>query len=469
MKALKNTVATVCCVVLLGGCYEDTAEVTLKSDGSGTVKMKFALSERVVVAASDTGAAGGQLPPITKQRVREDIGAALDISSLDQTDLPDGGTKIELEGTFTNPAQFFSSVFCQERLSLRLTAAPNGQAAIYCTAGRMSGESMGPGIAQVYGAAKGLYVKRTVHLPGDIGRTNGQKDGARTVSWVVDLRDRAGLAATKEYVEGPDKGRGFAFFDASQLGFTLPLRESSPSPAAEAAQGTSNAEPTGLQARLSWVSLKKKALIEGGEGPEISDLEIGVMLSWDQEHPPLACRPPVLLTLTDDGGKDLVPDASGSTMLRDIYASDKRQAGKELQVRARTPSAQARSVMNITGYIEVTTAVTIDKVALDDIKLLAGRQTTGNPILDKLNCKILAVKSSGIDIEIDGGNDTIQAFRLIDADGGEIGKRGHSGYGNRFTYQFNSDPAQTVRAELEVVTERQTVRVPFSSPRVPLP
>jgi len=222
MIVLQRIFTVLLCACLLGGCYEDEAEVTINADGSGTVKEKLVISERLIVATSEDGG-NENTPPVSKEKVLKEVGSAVEITSITQTDLPDGGRTIEFEGTFSSPEQFFLSEFCQEQLKLRIAPAGEGKAAIYCDM-KKSGDG-GPSLTQLYGMAKGLYIKRTVHLPTEVEKSNGYSDKAKnTVSWATDLRNKEGLAKTKLFIEGPDEGNGFAVFDASVLKFTLPLK-----------------------------------------------------------------------------------------------------------------------------------------------------------------------------------------------------------------------------------------------------
>ena len=127
------------------------------------------------------------------------VGSAIDITSFNLSEMPDGGRTIEFEGTFSSAEQFFLSEFCRDTLKFRLAPGEGGKAIIYCDTEESN--NGGPSITQLYGLAKGLYVKRTVHLPGEIEKTNGNRGNDKnTVNWVTDLRNKEGLARTKAFV-----------------------------------------------------------------------------------------------------------------------------------------------------------------------------------------------------------------------------------------------------------------------------
>jgi len=456
------------CLCFFAGCYEDETELILNSDGSGTLKQKLVISERLLVAASE-GSSGADIPPATKEKLRETIGSALDIISIRQTDLADGSSIIEFEGTFSTPEQLFLSEFCQDTLKLRISPAGKGKAAIYCDMEKSS--DGGPSLAQLYAMAKGLYVKRTVHLPAGIEKTNGYYDKDKnTVSWVTDLRNKQGLAKTKAFIQGPDAGKGFAVFDASGLKFNLPLKVPAlPVKVDEAKKEETPREAMGLAAKVSWVSLKKKVRINSIDTTEISDLEIGIELSWNEGCKPIACSRPVLLTLLDDRSQDLVPSKQPSTPRLTVYSNEAKNRKKKLTLTAETPPNNAMKLTDLSGYVDVVTGVVTETVVLENIQELAGKEATGNAILDRLKFQIKSIKGHKLTIEIDGGHRTITSLKIMGSDGSKIKKSGGMGGGNEYTYDFDEEIPKIAKCELEVIVSEDTVKVPFSMDEIPLP
>lgn len=456
------------CLCFLAGCYEDEVELTLNPDGSGTLKQKLVISERLIVAGSE-GGSEADIPPITKERVLEKIGSALDITSIRQNDLPDGARVIEFEGTFRKPEQLFLSEFCQNGLKLRISPAGKGKAAIYCDMEK-SGDS-GPSLTQLYGMAKGLYIKTTVHLPAGIEKTNGYYDKDKnTVSWVIDLRNKQGLAKTKAFIEGPDEGKGFALFDASYLKFNLPLKVAAlPEKAVEVEKEKAPRESAELAAKVSWVSLKKKLRTEGTDSAEISDLEIGVEVSWHEGHEPVACGRPVLLSLLDDRNEDLVSSKEPSASSLMIYSRESKNRKKELTLKAETPAKNAEKLTGLSGYVDVITDVVKETVVLENIQELAGKEATGNAILDRLNFRIKSIAGHKLKIEIDGGTRTVTSLNVLREDGSRVKRSGGMGGGNEYTYEFDVDIPKLAKCELEVIVSEDTVKVPFSLEEIPLP
>ena len=468
MAVLKRMFLVLFCLCLIGGCYEDEAEIILNPDGSGTVKEKIVISERLIVATSE-GSNNENTPPVNKEKVLEQVGSAIDISSITQTELPDGGRTIQLEGTFSRAEQFFLSEFCRDTLKLRISPAGEGKAAIYCDMEQSGGG--GPNLTQLYGMAKGLYIKKTVHLPTEVEKTNGHWDKAKNmVSWAIDLRNKEGLAKTKQFIEGPDEGRGFAVFDASELKFTLPLKGAAlHKEQVEVEKEKEQKEPVNLSAKVCWISVKKKIDADDTGNVETSDLEIGIEISWNEGRCPVRCEKPVLVNLLDDLNKDLVSDKGPRVHQGQIFSNEERNRRKELTLRAETPSKNAKKLKQLEGYVPVITDIEKELVVLENIQELAGKESTGNPVLDKLNFKIKGIKGASLKIEIDGGNDRITSLYMTKEDGNKVEKRGGMGWGNEYSYDFDEDISKLNKCELEVVVSESIVKIPFYREEIPIP
>lgn len=464
MITLKKTVLILCCVFLLAGCYEDETEITLKVDGSGTVKQKLVISERLIVATSEEDG-NKNTPPVSKETLLKQVASSVDITSMTMTELPDGGRIIEFEGTFSSPEQFFLSDFCRDTLKLRLAPAGDGKTAIYWNSKQSEANTGGPSITQLYGLAKGLYIKRIVHLPTEIEKTNGSiGDDQKTITWVTDLRDREGLARTKAFEEGEDKGIGSAVFDASLLTFSLPLKVAAPVvERAETEEKQSSGE--GLKAVVAWAAVNKKVSLENdARETEISDLELGINVTWLKENTPYACHTPVLTSIQDGVGNDLVKSG-----LERAYQIPNSFTETTLKIKADTPGYNAGKIKNIEGYVPVVTTVEKKTIVLDNIQELAGKETTGNDVLDNLHFKIKSISGSRLTIEINGGHNTITSIEFLKKDGRKIKYSGGSGWDNNYSYDFAEDISKLDQCELEVIASQTIVEVPFSLNEIVLP
>ncbi len=463
MTVLRKMLLISFCVCFVSGCYEDEAEITLNPDGSGALKQKLVLSERLIVSTSNGGGSEGT-PPATKEKVLEQIGPAIDVTSIKQTDLPDGGRVIQFEGTFSSAEQFFLSEFCRDTLKLRIAPAGEGKAAIYCDM-KKSGDG-GPSLTQLYGMAKGLYIRRTVHLPTEIEKTNGYSGKTKnTVSWFTDLRDKAGLAKTTLFIESRDKGSGFAVFNASGLKFSLPLKVTAlPEKAVE--EKKIQKDSAGLVAGVAWISVQRAKKIDGTDIVKQSYTEIGIELSWNEGHRPIRHNKPVLLSLLDDLNNDLVTSEEPSVFQGKIYEHQKK---KEFKLKEKAPSTNARKLKNLEGYVEVITDVVKELVVLENIQELVGKESTSNPILDKLNFRIKSIQDRKLKIAIDENAQKITSIYMIKDNGSKVKKRGSGGWAGNWSFDFDEDISKLNKCELEVVVSESTVKVPFSHEEILLP
>lgn len=449
-------------VCLLAGCYEDTFELTLHADGSGVIKQKLVASERFMVAFED--AEGSSKGPLAdKEQIIKTIGDSVKIKTIKQEDMPDGSRVIEFEATFARPEQFFLSDYCQDQLKLRIAPVGEGKAAIYCDMAMSGGMSMST--SQIYAAAKGLLISRIIHVPGKIQKANGDYSSFKqTVKWSADLRDKKALEQTMVFLEGPDNGKGFVVFDASGISFDLPLKAGQ-LPRRKDKTETPQRDAGNLTAEVVWVSVTKKASVADGK-TEISDLEIGVKVQWDQDNRPFSCQQPVLLSLSDDMGTNLVKDAGSSNFSRKIFSHEK---SKELKVKANMPVRQATKLQHLEGYVEVICERATEVVELTGIRELIGKESTGNEVLDKLNFRIKALAGNSLKITITGGKNVIVSVDMLRDDGSKIRRSGSMSTGNTVHYDFTDNIAEADRFRIEVVVSQKKVKVPFSFDEIPLP
>ncbi|MCH8120623.1 MAG: hypothetical protein IIC00_12980 [Planctomycetes bacterium] len=177
----------------------------------------------------------------------------------------------------------------------------------------------------------------------------------------------------------------------------------------------------------------------------------------------------MLLNLLDDFNKDLVSDKSPRVHQAQIFTREKKNRKKELTLRAETPTKNARRLKQLEGYIEVVTDIVKETVVLENVQKLVGKESTGNPVLDKLNFRIKSIKGTRIKVEIDGGHKRITSLAMLRDDGSKVNKSGGMGFGNEYSYDFREDISNVNKCELEVVVSETTVKVPFSLEEISLP
>jgi hypothetical protein len=196
----------------------------------------------------------------------------------------------------------------------------------------------------------------------------------------------------------------------------------------------------------------------------ISDLEFGIEVSWSKDSTPFACHTPVLTSIQDDLGNDLVKSAFQS--VQKIFKSSTE---KELNIKAKTPGENAKKIKNLEGYVPVVTKVNKEKVILENMQELAGKETTGNSVLDKLHFKIKSIEGTRLKIEIDGGSNTITSLEVFKKDGTKVKHRGSSGWEKSYSYDYDNDISTLNKCELEVIVSQTIVKVPFSLDELVLP
>ena len=454
-------------LLLVGGCFEDEVELTLNADGSGGVKQRIVISERLLVASSQ-GRANSQAPPLNKEDIIKHIGSALDIKSVSQKDLPDGSRVIELQGTFRNPEQFFLSDFCIKGLKLRLSPAGAGKAGLYCEL--LESQGMEVDLSRVYSMAKGLYVKRTIHLPGEVETTNVRLgEDKRTVSWALDLRDADGLKKAKEFIEGPSGGEVKVVFDASALKFKLPLKaEKVASAAAPAEPNLGAVDPSQIKAGVSWVAVTRATKVDGSLIPKKSYAELGIELTWSEGNRPVRCEDVVLLSVLDDTGTSLVAGSklvSAGYQLK-VYEHDK---SKELKLKIKAPSPSAKKLKDIEGYAEVITQQVEKTVVLDNVRELVGKETTGNAVLDKLGIRIKKITDMSIEVVVKAGTKKLVSLDMIKNDGSKARKSGGGGSSEDYRYDFRENISGVNKCEIVVITDQTKAKIPFSLAEMALP
>ncbi len=446
------------CLLVITGCFEDQAELTLNADGSGFFKQKMVISERMM-AAIESGEKDPGGPVTRREEIEGKIGSSSTLELYEQKDLPDGSRIIEYSGRFSDPADFFLSNYCTEILKIRLVPADENSAAIY-SSDAIQDDNFS--MEKIYMMAKGLDIKRTIHLPCKVIETNGTlSKNKKTVSWEFSLKDRDSMKKAKAFVEGPDKGKRKILFARSDLNFTLPLVTRGQS--GDQTKDKSNeqfADSNELKAEIIWCSSERKYDFKEKKA-EISGLKFGVELTWG-DNKPVAYKTCKLTSIRDDRGNDLVKDRYNSWR-RDIHSYQKKLI---IEVEAEPPGEDAGSIEDIAGIIDVVISEEKEIIRLKNLDTLVGKESVGHPVLDKLNFKILKISGHVIEIRIDGGNNTISSIEMFRDNGEEISKGGGMGAGDKHTYEFHDSLDKAARCKLEVITAETIVQVPFGRDKI---
>ena len=108
-------------------------------------------------------------------------------------------------------------------------------------------------------------------------------------------------------------------------------------------------------------------------------------------------------------------------------------------------------------------------IVLENVQELAGKESTGNPVLDKLGFKIKEIKDRSITISIDEGMQKLLSVKMIKEDGSKVKRSGGGGWEGSYSYDFSEDISKLTKCELEVVTGETKVKIPFSLDEITLP
>ncbi len=454
--------------IFLSGCYEDFFELTLNANGSGSFNYKVTFSEQMMVSLEEASPPGS-FPACTKDKLLANFGSAVSIISATEQDTKDGGRVIEVKGSFQKPEDLFFSKFCEEQIKLKLSPANPGQARFSIL--DMFRKDITMTTRQMYGAAKGLFIQRVIHLPGDIIETNGEKQDGRTVRWEIDLRNRKAMEKTSGTFKTIGTNNAFALFDSSSLKFKLPLTPEilEPMKSDNVAQPKSSDPncPGHYRVRIDSVSWNKKIdFVELKTSSSPSPVDIDFVLNWDKGYTPKAYKNPTLVQAFDEQNRECTPEKTFSSRQKiSEYQSDSR-----FRCRIKMQSDSARKITSLQGYVDVVYDTGKRTVSLGNPESFVGKEKTGVPELDSRGVQIADLDKRKVKIKINDPEKTLDAVYVIDADGDKINTRSSSfTFMKSSTYEFESDISRAKELVFEFIANDKTVRVPFSTQDIPLP
>jgi len=339
----------------------------------------------------------------------------------------------------------------------------------------MNEGGMGPDIDQMYGRAKGMKMKRTVHVPTPVASETGTVDG-NSVTWAIDLTSRETLAATKAMLEKAGDGPVTATFALGDL--TLPEAND---PAYEAEAMAVEADPdtgvaeadagaVGIKAEVVSVNWTKVARVSAAHPAADSTLSVDVLLTWPDGMRPQSYYNAKLASLEDDQGNNLIDETmqGNEDWRQEIWEHNENQS---ITLMAQAPDPDAKALRGLEGSVKVVAAIATETATLENPKDLIGK-ATGHAALDKLGFKIKKISEDGLEVEFKEGVDANKSIKSIiakTADDTPIDNQGWGGWNNQMTYHFADDPSTAASIEIEVVTGETIVTVPFAVEQVALP
>lgn len=473
-RSLAGLFALLFCLVL-AGCYEDKAVVTLNADGSGSFEQTIVISEQMVVAMlseeGDMQMSSDAPFNVTRAELEAKLGDAGVITAFEMKDLDDGGKLVTVRGTFADAGAFFGSEYASDSLKLGLELEADGRAALTWIA-QDEGDQNGPSLDQVYGMAKGLNVVRRVNLPSAPAADQGKVEG-NSVEWAMDLTNRDTLASTKALVEASEGGVLVARFDPGAM--DLQPAAVAEAPAAIGSGGEAEAaapiDTSGMKVVVNTVGWTRYATLGENAYPQDNVLSLDMELTWPEGSRPLAVYTGELKTLADDLGTDLVMQADeGFGQSRsDVWEHSDTET---FRIEAVGPARDAKSLVGLAGHVRVVTQVNVETVSLDNPPSLVGKASTGNEALDAMGFKVKAIDGMSIELTFNEGveaNGVIQSLSVTLPDGTPVESNGWGGWANNMTYNFPQDVSAMTNLTIDILTGETVVAVPFSIDQIELP
>lgn len=473
-RSLAGLFVLLLCLVL-AGCYEDKAVVTVNADGSGSFEQTIVVSEQMVVAMGsedeDMQLSSDAPFDVTRAQLEAKLGDAGTITAFEMKDLDDGGKVVTVRGTFADAGAFFGSEYASDSLKLGLELEADGRAALTWVA-QDEGDQNGPSLDQVYGMAKGLNVVRRVNLPSAPAADQGKVEG-NSVEWAMDLTNRDTLAATKALVAASEDGVLVARFDTGAM--DLQPAVAAPASSAIAAEGEAEAvapiDTSGMEVVVNTVGWTRYTTLGEDAYPQDNVLSLDMELTWPEGSRPLAVYPGELKTLADDQGTNLVIEADNDFGQRrsDVWEHSDTET---FRIEAVGPARDAESLVGLAGHVRVVTQVNVETVSLDNPTGLIGKASTGNETLDAMGFKIKAIDDVSLELTFNEGveaTDAIQSLSATLADGTPVESNGWGGWANNMTYNFPQDVSAMTNLTIDILTGETVVAVPFAIDQIELP
>lgn len=450
------------------GCIEDEVEITIARDGSGTVKRTMVLSDRVLIGTKDKSSDGNMNFPLTKADLEKQVGDAMTIQRLDMKQRPDGGRELVVEGRFKSATNFFTSKFAREELDLTLKKTPHGAELVWNTDAEGNNQIT---LNQMYGLAKGMYVRRSITLPTRLQSDTAQITGdGRTVTWKMDLRSREGLERTRMLLGDNGGAQLTATFSPRSVRFEIPDSQ----PAVEALRSEVESVPkkvavdvgdAGLRADLIGLEWRRTKTLDEDFRLDGS-LTLHLKLHWDEHAKPEAYHAPKLESLTDDTGQSLLLENQWDHRTSVEHVRD-QSTNVNLTVKA--PASNATRLQNIKGYINVVRRVDSKTYTLDNPGAIAGKALTGVAELDKLGFTVDEIEGKNVKLTMVGIKEKLEDLEFIDGIGVTHRKQSWGGWQDTYTYSF-SVPVEGARAlKIKMRLKEETAIVPFSARSLELP
>ncbi|MBB6431077.1 hypothetical protein [Algisphaera agarilytica] len=463
--------------LVLAGCYEDEAEVTINADGSGSFVQTILISEQMVVAMmsedESMGVSSDAPFDVSREELEAKLGDAGKITAFETEDLDDGSMRITVQGTFQDAAVFFGSEYALDSLQLGVEATEDGQAEVIWVAQDESSQN-GPSLDQLYGMAKGLKIVRAVNLPSAPVAELGEVVGNR-IEWAMDLSDRVALESTKAMIEASDDGVLVASFDPVGIDFgvveEMPVVEHEASGQDQPAKAAAPVDTSGMEVVINTVGWTRYVTLNENAFAQDHTLSLDMELKWPEGSRPIAVYPATLTSLNDDLGNNLVREVDNTfgQNRSEIWEHSDTQM---IRLDADGPDRDARALLGLSGEVRVVTQVNLEAASLDNPTSLVGKAKVGNTTLDGMGFKIKAIKDMSLELTFNEGVEATEVIESLTAtlpNGSVVESNGWGGWANNMNYSFPEDVSGMKNLTVNVLTGETVVAVPFSLEKIELP
>lgn len=470
--------------MLLSGCLEVRTEITVNEDGSGTLDSTILISERMMKAmeASEANAdSGGGMSmnaqmgmAFNEETFREMFGESGSLEDFAMEDQEDGSREITYKAKVNNVAEFLREDHDLSDLDLRMVKL-DGETGVILWGGGIEQEGMNMELEQMYALAKGMLVQVTLNMPVAMRSETGElSEDGKSITWITDLRDADGLAATKEFLAAKGDENARATFPLSGINFELP--EATATALGEKAEGTTQVEGEveGLQARLAALTVtrvkqvEEDAVVEKARFFNVAEeaMKLEVILLWEEGQRPISQESPVLEEITTDTGASLLPEDKPHSFSSEI--NEEADAVVD-DTQANAPPKDAARLAVVRGYIPVVSGVETSTVTIEDPLEKVGEGKIENEALKKVGGFIKQIDGTQVHVQTQG--EAIDGVVLVKGEERLTTGRGWSSMNNVYTYRYNFPEPVEAGDKLEIVVRESETRVnvPFEARDVQLP
>mgnify|MGYP001131692151 CR=1 FL=1 len=479
-RHLLSLVLSLIILVLFTACFEAKTEIKIHKDGSGSMKGEYMISERMVVAldSADTSGGGGMTMQsntvIDEASMRKQLGEEVNIVSLEVKDNPDGTRLISYEIEAEDIISYLNKQKDDQMHGVRVVRIDENTGALEFKNEVDSG-NMDVEFDQLYGLVKGLFVETTIHLPVTASSEFADvSEKGRSVTWTMDLRNREGLERAKEINEKLAGKNPVALFSLAEWDTQL---ETLPSASLDPVTGVVQSEVediVGVQAELAAITSTHQQKLASDEqldklkysrlGNE--ELELHVLLTWDEDSRPINFSNVVLEQLVTDNGESLIKEGSTYSYSREI---NDHQDAVLASVKTEMPSPEVKSILLIKGYVPIVAEIEVETVLIENPESKIGEGSLEDEALKLVGGYLKKV--SGKEVSLVTKGDVIESIFLVKANGERLNTNRSSGSGNDKAYTRNYTFSETVEAddhlELTIRVSEVNAKVPFEMRDIP--